>query len=196
MLLDILYFLGYNIDDELPWHSTLSRTKQLYPESVFEKVFERVLLMCVEKGTLKDYYFTRRKDCSGCPIKTVCIKKNHERRISITAYKQEYDRAIKRVNSREGRYMKKKRQSTVEPVFGTLINYMVLRKINTLGINQAGKVMLMSAMAYNLKKYIKTASRTVQSMAQQVSNTGFYYIEKILSVLSLFRDSEFVILNH
>ena len=30
MRLDILYFLGYNIDEELPWHSTLSRTRQLY----------------------------------------------------------------------------------------------------------------------------------------------------------------------
>ncbi|QCE43466.1 transposase [Psychroserpens sp. NJDZ02] len=33
--LDILYFLGYDIDEELPWHSTLSRTHKLYPESVF-----------------------------------------------------------------------------------------------------------------------------------------------------------------
>ncbi len=43
MRMDILYFLGYDIDDEFPWHSTLSRTKQLFPEEVFEKVFERIL---------------------------------------------------------------------------------------------------------------------------------------------------------
>ncbi len=36
MRLDILYFLGYDIDEELPWHSTISRTRQLYPERVFE----------------------------------------------------------------------------------------------------------------------------------------------------------------
>ena len=30
MRLDILYFLGYDIDEELPWHSTVSRTWQLY----------------------------------------------------------------------------------------------------------------------------------------------------------------------
>jgi transposase len=29
MRLDILYFIGYDIDEELPWHSTLSRTRQL-----------------------------------------------------------------------------------------------------------------------------------------------------------------------
>lgn len=27
MRLDVLYFLNYDIDEELPWHSTLSRTR-------------------------------------------------------------------------------------------------------------------------------------------------------------------------
>ena len=26
--LDMLYFIGYNIDEAMPWHSTLSRTGQ------------------------------------------------------------------------------------------------------------------------------------------------------------------------
>ena len=50
MHLDILYFLGYDIDERLPWHSTISRTRQLFPESVFEAVFVHVLEMCVGKG--------------------------------------------------------------------------------------------------------------------------------------------------
>ena len=29
MRMDILYFLGYDLDEELPWHSTLSRTRRL-----------------------------------------------------------------------------------------------------------------------------------------------------------------------
>ena len=32
MRMDLLYFLGYDIDEELPWHSTISRTRQLFPE--------------------------------------------------------------------------------------------------------------------------------------------------------------------
>lgn len=48
--LDFLFFLGFDIDEELPWHSTLSRTRQLFPESLFESVFEKVLSMCIEKG--------------------------------------------------------------------------------------------------------------------------------------------------
>lgn len=50
MRLDILYFLGYDIDEELPWYSTISRTRQLYPETVFEDVFTKVLGMCVNQG--------------------------------------------------------------------------------------------------------------------------------------------------
>jgi transposase len=55
MRLDILYFLGFDIDEELPWHSTLSRTRQLFPEELFEEVFERVLQMCIEKGMVSGH---------------------------------------------------------------------------------------------------------------------------------------------
>jgi len=55
MRLDILYFLGYDIDEELPWHSTISRTRQLYPESVFEQVFTKTLSMCIEKGMVSGH---------------------------------------------------------------------------------------------------------------------------------------------
>jgi len=51
--------------------------------------------------------------------------------------------------------MKKLRQSRVEPVFGTLLEYLGMRKVNTRGIQQANKSMLMAAIAYNLKKYLK-----------------------------------------
>lgn len=50
MRLDILFFIGYDIDEELPWHSTLSRTRQLYGEEVFLALFQKVLGLCVSKG--------------------------------------------------------------------------------------------------------------------------------------------------
>ena len=55
--------------------------------------------------------------------------------------------------------------STVEPVFGTLTQFMGLRKINTIGIQQANKVMHLSAIAYNLKKYLKFITKKVKSDA-------------------------------
>jgi IS5 family transposase len=52
MRLDILFFLGYDLDEELPWHSTISRTRQLYGEEVFKELFSKVLSLCVSKGML------------------------------------------------------------------------------------------------------------------------------------------------
>lgn len=49
------YFIGYDIDEELPWHSTISRTRQLFPEAVFEEVFTKVLLLCLEKGMVSGH---------------------------------------------------------------------------------------------------------------------------------------------
>jgi len=48
--LDILYFLGYEVDEDLPWHSTISRTRQLYSAAVFEHLFEHVFAQCVAAG--------------------------------------------------------------------------------------------------------------------------------------------------
>jgi len=52
MRMDMLYFIGYDIDEPLPWHSTLSRTRQLYGEELFLEVFRKVLSLCIEKGMI------------------------------------------------------------------------------------------------------------------------------------------------
>jgi transposase len=48
--LDIRYFLGYEVDEDLPWHSTISRTRQLYSTAVFEHLFDQVFAQCVRAG--------------------------------------------------------------------------------------------------------------------------------------------------
>jgi hypothetical protein len=135
-------------------------------------------------GTLKDLYLTKTSDCKGCSIAKQCIKRSKERRITITAYREQYERNNKRVYSKRGRYMKTKRSSTVEPVFGTLTQFMGLRKINTIGIQQANKVMHMAAIAYNLKKYLKFVNKTVQTNKQILA----FYLNQI-------RDSIFTLIN-
>ena len=113
-------------------------------------------------GTRKKEYRARKHVCLGCPIREQCLGKSaQEKKFSVTYYREEYERNIARVESPQGRYMKGKRQSTVEPVFGTLTQFMGLRKINTIGLAQANKAMHLSAIAYNLKKYLKfTQNRT------------------------------------
>lgn len=50
MRLDIIYFLGYNLEEPLPWHSTLSRTRLLLGDEVFLQLFKAVLKMCIDQG--------------------------------------------------------------------------------------------------------------------------------------------------
>jgi len=53
--LDLLYLLGYEVDEDLPWHSTISRTRQLYPAAVFERLFDHVFAQCVRQGLVAGY---------------------------------------------------------------------------------------------------------------------------------------------
>ncbi|UNZ00351.1 IS1182 family transposase [Zhouia spongiae] len=144
----------------------------------------------LEKGTLKDQYFTKRSDCKGCPIKQQCIGKSYEKRINITAYRKEYERNIVRVNSPQGRYMKAKRQSTVEPVFGTLTQFMGLRKVNTLGIKQANKCMQLSAIAY-MKKYLKFIENHTKRGVASMQSIYFSLKVIIQHILRLFKPFNF-----
>jgi transposase len=52
MRMDILYFLGYDLGEELPWHSTLSRTRKLYGEEQFVNLFKQVLKLCIDEGLI------------------------------------------------------------------------------------------------------------------------------------------------
>jgi hypothetical protein len=125
-----------------------------------------------QKNQPEKHYRTTRADCKGCPLASKCIGKSHEKHIRITVYKEEYDRALVRAQSRKGRYYKTLRQSTVEPVFGTLINFMGMRKINTRGIYNANKVMLMAAIAYNLKKLLKyQGNNKLREIVTSINNT-------------------------
>lgn len=142
----------------------------------FKKVF-----LDYRTQTKKKEYRSSSKICRGCPIALRCLGKTaKEKKFSVTFYRDQYERNNKRVNSKLGKYMKGKRQSTVEPVFGTLTQFMGLRKINTIGIEQANKVMHLSAMAYNLKKYLKFITKTVKSDAKSVRHV-------VLQLKGLFR---------
>ncbi|WP_211252730.1 transposase, partial [Crocinitomix catalasitica] len=72
----------------------------------------------------------------------------------------------------------------VEPVFGTLTQFMGLRKVNTIGIKQANKVMHLAAMAYNLKKYLKFTQKLAKSEAKALANF-FLEIKGLLNAKSL-----------
>ncbi|MFI5138282.1 MAG: transposase, partial [Sphingobacteriales bacterium] len=65
MRMDIRYFIGYDVDQKLPWHSTLSRTRQLYSVDIFIALFKKVLKQCIDKGMISG----RRQAVDGFFIK-------------------------------------------------------------------------------------------------------------------------------
>jgi len=106
-------------------------------------------------GSWQKYYRAPYQDCKQCPRKPSCVPKSQCRHIIRTAYDPAYKRAWARQRSRRGERMKRLRQGTVEPVFGSLIHHYGLRRISMRGKAGAHKAMLLAAMAYNLKKLLK-----------------------------------------
>ena len=91
--------------------------------------------------------------------------------------------------------MKRKRHSTVEPVFGTLTQFMGLRKINTRGIANANKVMLMAGTAYNIKKYLKFIKNDVESVVKNGVNALLQLFGEIGVVFGFSKQLKFIAYN-
>ena len=187
------YFEENNIEAYIPLHGQYEGTREGFiyePENdrwrCSQGKYATMRKIRYQKNHPEKHYLTKRSDCKGCPLATKCIGKSHEKRIRITAYKDYYDRALIKANSKKAKYYKTLRQSTVEPVFGTLINFTGMRKINTRGIENANKVMLMAAIAYNLKKVLKHQQRlrakAINAMvfAKKQALGNFYILTRLL----------------
>jgi hypothetical protein len=120
-------------------------------------------------------YRTSRTDCGPCPFRTSCIGKSPEKKIVDTLDKPYYDKMHERLKGSYAKKMKKLRQSTVEPVLGTLINFLAMKRVNTRGIKLANKCMLMAAIAYNLKKMLKFKSKTVMAVAMSLTTEAHVF---------------------
>ena len=120
-------------------------------------------------------YRSSAKDCGPCPLRSVCIGKSDFKKIDDTIDKPFYDRMHARLQAVNREKTRQIRSSTVEPVLGTLVNYLAMRRVNTRGIKQANKCIIMSAVAYNLKKLLKWQSRKIKVMTmakmKEIKNT-------------------------
>lgn len=132
-----------------------------------------------KKGYYKKQYRSSAKDCGHCPLRTVCIGGIADyKKIEDTVDKHLYDQMHARLQTRYAKMMKKRRQATVEPVLGTLINFMGVRRIWTRGLKGANKFMIGAAIAYNLKKWLNYTERPVKTsvMALKKAAEGLYFL--------------------
>jgi transposase len=119
--------------------------------------------ICVD--SVKKEYRSSKLDCKECPLKNTCLGKSRLKSIQHSIDKPYYDRMHERMQTRDGKRMRKLRQATVEPVLGTLLNFLGMRRVNARGIAQANKHVLMASVAYNLKKYMNYQQKNKNNMA-------------------------------
>lgn len=111
---------------------------------------------------MKEYRISR-KECTGCPFQKQCSAfGKRQTKINETIDKPYYDQMHIRMQTRKAKILKKLRQSTVEPVIGTLVNQLGIKRVNVKGLSQANKCLTMAAIAYNLKKMLKYKPRLIQ----------------------------------
>jgi hypothetical protein len=122
-----------------------------------------------KNGHFRKEYRSSASDCSSCNLKAICIGKSNTKKITDIANKAYYDQMHEKMQTKYAKKLSKIRKSTVEPVLGTLINYLNMRKVNSRGINQASKHVLMAALCYNLKKYMKYVQRKIKTIAMEQS---------------------------
>ncbi len=133
----------------------------------------------MDKGFANHYYHARVKDCKECPFKKECCGNKRRQSLTFSVYRHYHKQMQERVESKEGKRMIGRRMATVEPVFGSLLNYYGMKRSNAKGKQSAHKFMLIAATAYNLQKllYCFTQPKSnVQILTiQQVSTLQFFF---------------------
>ena len=52
------WYLGYDLDEEIPDHSVMTKSRYRFPVEVFERLFKRIIQLCKDKGLISgDYHF-------------------------------------------------------------------------------------------------------------------------------------------
>ena len=85
--------------------------------------------------------------------------------------------------------MMRLRSATVEPVWGTLLNFRRLRKVYTIGRDLAHKQVLMAAAAHNLKKFIcfKPVKSVINAAKNVVMEVNLAILNEILAIMENIR---------
>jgi transposase len=120
----------------------------------------RKIKMSHDKHAMKVYRSGNSK-CKDCPLRSSCIGKSDFKKIETSIHKPLYDAMHEKLKSPKAKRIFKQRGSTVEPVLGTMLNFLNLKRVNTRGIKQANKHVMMSALTYNLKKLLRWTSKKI-----------------------------------
>jgi transposase len=180
---------GFEYDEENDRYLCLRGNKAILP-------FKKIGQSHGEYNTKR--YLSSSKDCKDCPLRGECIGKSNFKSINDTIDKPLYDKMHQKMQTSYAKRITRIRSSTVEPVLGTLINFLNMKRVNTRGIEQANKHVLMAALAYNLKKYlnfkVNKPAINIQAMYGEAAvqlKTAFYrFITSLLAIPNI--EAEFL----
>jgi transposase len=137
---------GFVYNEELDQYECIRANKAILP---FRKIIQDY------DNNSKKVYRSDNSKCKICPLRSECIGKSDFKKIEHTIHKPHYDAMHEKIQTSYAKRIMKKRGSTVEPVLGTMLNFLNLKRVNTRGIRGANKHVMMSALCYNLKKLMK-----------------------------------------
>ena len=135
-----------------------------------------ILLFKGEKTDSKNYhkhqYRSSESDCKNCPLRQACCGKvTKYKKLDDSIHKEHYDKMHQKLtqNPQYAKKMVRVRSKTVEPVIGTLVNFTNMKRVNTRGIKNANKHVLMASLTYNLKKYLRFVVKKPSILSQVMS---------------------------
>jgi transposase len=149
------------------------------------------------RGTYKDpngydkYYRAGKKVCDACPLKKTCTaySKKQGGKITDTIDRPHYIKMHLRMQTKAAKRRMKERQSTVEPVIGTLVNFLGMKRVNTHGLGLANKCVTLAAVAYNLKKLLKHSAKTIATDALALKKPLKGILPGVLKAIDALRKS-------
>ena len=128
-------------------------------------------------------YHLGRSECKNCRFQASCTAYGkHKTRIRETIDRPYYERMHARMQSYQAKIAMKQRQSTVEPVIGTLVNFLGMKRVNTIGRVQANKCLTMAAIAYNLKKLLKHSIERPKNIIEQAVSNQIRFIDGLYMI--------------
>lgn len=147
------------------------------------------------KGYTKKVYRSTNEKCKNCPLRSSCIGKSDFKKLDDSIHKPLYDKMHQKLtqNPKYAKRMVKTRSKTVEPVLGTLVNFLNMKKVNSRGIKQANKHVLMASLTYNLKKYLKFCDKKAKTQAGIVCQMER---ETLLCLKTAISDLKQAVLSH
>lgn len=174
------YLEAYGIDGYIPSHALYKPSKEGF---IYNDILDRYectkgnMAVLPYKETIPSSNGLSKKtyrsstECTTCPLKQTCLGKTRYKQLTHTTDKPYYDRMHKKMQTPYGRKTARLRGSTVEPVLGTLVNFLGMKKVNSKGIKQANKHVLLASVCYNLKKYLKFTTKRMKSMVMAMTGS-------------------------